>query len=33
MFLISHKMVFIENDAALLCVTMGERARPFTARI
>ena len=24
--LVSHKMVFIENEAALLCVTMQERA-------
>ena len=27
MLLFSHKMVFIENEAALLCVTMRERAR------
>ena len=26
----SHKMVFIENEAALLCVTMRERARTST---
>ena len=27
MLLFSHKMVFIENEAALLCVTMRERVR------
>ena len=27
MLLFSHKMVFIENEAALLCVTMRECAR------
>ena len=27
MLVFSHKMVFIENEAALLCVTMRERAR------
>ena len=26
MFVFSHKMVFIENEAALLCVIMWERA-------
>ena len=29
MLLVSHKMVFIENEASLLCVTMGECSRAF----
>ena len=29
----SHKMVFVKNEAALLCVTMRERARAFVATI
>ena len=33
MLLLSHKMVFIENEAALLCVTMRERARAFAATV
>ena len=33
MLVASHKMVFIENEAVLLCVTMRERAREFTATI
>ena len=33
MFAFSHKMVFIENEAALLCVTMRERARIFGATV
>ena len=33
MLVVSHKMAFIENEAALLCVTMWERARSFTATI
>ena len=32
MLVFSHKMVFIENEAALLCVTMWERARAFAAQ-
>ena len=31
MFLVSHKVVFIENEAVLLCVTTRERARTFAA--
>ena len=27
----SHKMIFIENEAALLCATMRELAREFAA--
>ena len=30
MLVFSHKMVFIENEAALLCVTMREGARAST---
>ena len=33
MLLVSHKMVFIENEAVLLCVTMRERTRAFEATI
>ena len=33
MLLFSHKMVFIENEAALLCVTMQECAKTFAATI
>ena len=33
MLTFAHKMVFIENEAALLCVTMRERARTFAATI
>ena len=33
MLLISHKMIFIENKAALLFVTMREHARTFEARV
>ena len=29
----SHNMVFIKNEAALLCVTMLEHARAFVATI
>ena len=32
MFVFSHKMVFIENEAALLCVIMQERAFPAIAK-
>ena len=32
MLVFSHKMVFIENEAALLYVTMWERARAFAAQ-
>ena len=31
MLVFSHKMVPIENEAALLCVAMRERARSFAA--
>ena len=31
--LVSSKMVFIETEAALLCVTMWERARALAATI
>ena len=31
--LFSHKMVFVENETALLCVTMRERAMAFAATI
>ena len=31
MLVLLHKMVFIKNEAALLCVTMRERARKFAA--
>ena len=33
MLVVSHKMVFIENEAALLCVTIREHARSFAATI
>ena len=33
MLLVSHKIVFIENEAALLCVTMRKRAKEFAATI
>ena len=33
MLAFSHKMVFMENEFALLCVTMPERAREFAATI
>ena len=33
MLVFSHKTVFIENETALLCVTMRERARAFAATI
>ena len=33
MLVFSHKMVFIENEAALLCATMRECAREFAATI
>ena len=33
MLVFSHKMVFAENEAALLCVTMRERAREFAVTI
>ena len=33
MLVFSHKMVFIENEAELLCVTMRERARTFAVTI
>ena len=33
MLLVVHKVIFIENEAMLLCVTMGERARAFAATI
>ena len=33
MFLVSHKLVFIKKEVALLCVTMRERARAFAAII
>ena len=33
MLVFSHKMVFIENEPALLCVIMRERARGFAATI
>ena len=29
--LVSHKVIFIENEAALLCIAMQERARVFAA--
>ena len=29
MLVFSHKMIFIKNETALLCVTMRERARTF----
>ena len=30
MLLVSHKMTFLENEAALLCVTMRKRSRAMT---
>ena len=33
MFLVSHKVVFIENEVILVCVTMRERARVFGATV
>ena len=33
MLVFSYKMIFIENETALLCVTMRERARAFAATI
>ena len=33
MLVFSHKIVFIENEAALLYVTMRERARKFASTI
>ena len=33
MWVFSHEMVFIENQAALPCVTMWEHARAFAATI
>ena len=33
MFVFSLKIVFIENEAVLLCVTIWERARAFAATI
>ena len=33
MLVFSHEMVFMENEAALLCVTMRERAREFVVKI
>ena len=33
MLLVSHKVVFIENEAVLICVTMSERARVFAATV
>ena len=31
MLLVSHKMTFLENEAALLCVTMRKRSRAITS--
>ena len=31
MLLVSHKMTFLENEAALLCVTMRKRSRAMTS--
>ena len=31
MLLVSNKVIFIENEAALLCTAMRERARAFAA--
>ena len=31
MLLYLHKMAFTENEIALLCITMRERAREFAA--
>ena len=33
MLVVSHKIVFIKNEAALLCVAMRERASAFAATI
>ena len=33
MFLVSHKVIFIENEAVVLCVTIWESARGFAAII
>ena len=33
MLLVLHKVVFIENKAAVLCVTMREHARGFVAHL
>ena len=33
MLLFSYKIVLIENEAALMCVTMQERARVFAATV
>ena len=33
MLIVSHKVVSIENEAVLLCVTMRERAKAFVATI
>ena len=33
MFVFSNKILFIEKEVALLCVTMGELARAFPATI
>ena len=33
MFLVSHKVVFIENEAVFLCASMQERAGRFVAAI
>ena len=33
MFLVSNKLIFIKNEAVLLCETMPERARAFEAAI
>ena len=33
MLLVSHKVLFTEKEAVLLCVTMRERAMTFAATI
>ena len=33
MLLVSRKLIFIENETVLLCLTMQERARVFAAKI
>ena len=33
MFLVSHKAVFIKNEAVLQCVTMRERASAYLGTI
>ena len=33
MLLFARKMVFVENEAAILCVTMRKRARVLAATI